>query len=41
VGEAMIGEVDMSRRQNAKMRYSAAYPTDAERIVVGRVERVG
>ena len=28
----MSGEVDMSRQQDAKVRYSAAYPTGAERI---------
>ena len=31
----MSGEMHMWRRQDAKMRYSAAYPTGAERIVSG------
>ena len=31
----MSGEMHMDGRQDAKVRYSAAYPTGAERIVSG------
>ena len=31
----MSGEMHMEGRQDAKVRYSAAYPTGAERIVSG------
>ena len=31
----MSGEMHMDGRQDARMRYSAAYPTGAERIVSG------
>ena len=34
----MSGEMHMLRRRDAKLRYSAAYPTGAERIVVNQVE---
>ena len=30
----MSGEMHMRRRRDARMRYSAAYPTGAERIVI-------
>ena len=38
----MNGEMHMRRRRDAKVRYSAAYPTGAERVflVVSRVERI-
>ncbi len=31
----MSGEMHMRRRRDAKTRYSAAYPTGAERIAIG------